>query len=183
MDLLLPGDREMSQVLDFYRGQATDTERRRLQEIWGWTNEEFEEVHDFIQWLFPLPEPSRYNPDAPLLTEDDIAAFQREPPLRDNLLRSFLRFLAFLGLSLGEDGRVVEGENFPSRVPDVWSFTNHNWLRITRVLRSLCLLGLGPQARALHDWLDATHRSHRFPIPEDTVFYWTEAVREEPSPR
>ena len=172
----------MSWLVDFYRGEATDSGGRFLKEMWGWTDDELEDRHDFIQWMFPLPEPSRFNPDAPLLTEDDIAAFRNDEALRGHLLESFERILSFLGLSLTADGRVVEAPHFSARAPDVWAAPNHNWLRITRILRSLALLGLEAQARALYDRLEAFFTGQRFPIPADTFRYWTEAVKGQPFP-
>lgn len=167
----------MSQLVDFYRGQALDTEGRRLEDIWDWSDREFEFVHDFIQWLFPLPEPSQFNPDAPLLTRNDIAAFQSDEQLRLNLRKSFERILTFLGLRQDADGAILEGENFAARTADVWDYPNHNWLRITRILRSLTLLGLEPQAQALYRRLETFYRSRRLPIPEDTFRYWSRAVQ------
>jgi hypothetical protein len=58
----------MSLLVDLYRGRAVDTEGRSLKDVLSWPDDELEVVHDFVQWLFPLPEPSRFNPDAPLLT-------------------------------------------------------------------------------------------------------------------
>lgn len=167
----------MSQLVDFYRGQEVDTEGRRLEDIWDWSDREFELVHDFIQWLFPLPEPSQFNPDAPLLTRNDIAAFRSEEQLRLNLRKSFERILTFLGLRQDADGAILEGENFSTRAGDVWDYPNHNWLRITRILRSLTLLGLEAQAQSLYRRLEAFYRSRRFPIPEDTFRYWSKAVQ------
>lgn len=43
----------MSQLLDFYCGEATDAEGRFLKDIWSWADDDLEAVHDFIQWLFP----------------------------------------------------------------------------------------------------------------------------------
>jgi hypothetical protein len=166
----------VSRITDFYREQGTDAEGRSLQEILGWDDERLEEVHDFIQWLFPLPEPSRFSPDAPLLSPEDVAAFHAGPALQANLRRSYQRFLAFLGLAEGEDGRVQEGAAFASRIPDVWAVPNHNWLRISRVLRSLWLLGLRAESQALYTWLTETHRQHRFPIGSDTFAYWKAAA-------
>ena len=177
-DPLPPG---ISPIVDFYRGEATDAGGRRLAEVWDWDDDELEQVHDFIQWLFPLPEPSQFNPRAPLLTDEDIAAFRKDERLRANLHRSFTRILTFLGLATAPDGRVVEGPNFAARAADVWSAPNHNWLRITRILRSLSLLGLGREAAALYDRLSDFRRGGRFPIPVDTFRYWTEAVRAETS--
>jgi opioid growth factor receptor-like protein len=169
----------MSRLLDFYRGQATDSEGRRLSELWTWDDDSLEAVHDFIQWLFPLPEPSQFNPDAPLLTPEDIAAFRAEESLRANLRRSFERILSFLGLAERTDGSIGEGPNFASRAADVWTTPNHNWLRITRILRSLTLLGLEDEARALYACLSGFYQARRFPIPDMTFRYWTAAVRRE----
>jgi hypothetical protein len=165
----------MSRLVEFYRGQNADTEGRLLNDILAWSDDELEEVHDFIQWLFPLMEPSQYNPDAPLLTKEDIAVFRNDPVLQANLMKAFDRILTFLGFSLS-DGEVVEGRNFTARIPDVWAGLNHNWLRISRILRSLTLLGMEAHALALYQRLDALYQSRKFPIPADTFRHWTEAV-------
>lgn len=166
----------MSRLLDFYRGNGLDSEGRSLEEILSWSDDELESVHDFIQWLFPLPEPSHFNPGAPLLSEADIAAFKNDPVLRANLLKCFERILDFLGFSMTADGKVLEGDNFPARVSEVWAVPNHNWLRITRILRCLTLAGMEPQARNLYDRLVELHTSSRFPIPSSTFGYWTSAI-------
>ncbi|HTU88525.1 MAG TPA: opioid growth factor receptor-related protein [Gemmataceae bacterium] len=164
----------MSQLVNFYRGEATDSAGRSLHDIWSWNDEDWEEVHDFIQWLFPLPEPSRFNADAPLLAPKDIAAFRSDELLRANLRKSFARALTFLGLSLAEDGAVVEGANFAARIGEVWAAPNHNWLRITRILRSLRIVGLTTESANLYRRLEVFYHSGRFPIPADTFRYWTE---------
>jgi hypothetical protein len=167
----------MSRIVDFYRGSATDVEGRMLSEMWNWSDEDLEIMHDFIQWMFPMREPSQYNPDAPLLTEDDIAPFRKDDLLQSNLRKSFVRILAFLGLAVTETGTVVESPQFAERVPEVWGVPNHNWLRITRILKSLFTLGLESESRHLYDRLDAIYSSRRFPITADTFDYWTEEVR------
>lgn len=166
----------MSHLLNFYRGQAADSEGRALANILAWDDDAFEEVHDFIQWLFPLPEPSQFNPHAPLLTRDDIAAFHTETALQAALRQSFERFLAFVGLMVSEDGGVAEAGNFADRVSVVWAVANHNWLRISRVLQSLRLLGLRAEADALFRWLAVEHSRRRFPIDERTFRYWSAAA-------
>jgi hypothetical protein len=166
----------MSRLTDFYRGEAADAEGRFLADVWAWDDDELEVVHDYIQWLFPLAEPSQFNPDAPLLSPEDIAAFRQDSTLQANLRKSFERILRFLGLTLANHGAVVEGENFAARTPDVWAYPNHNWLRITRILGSMTLLGLGPLATALYGRLNAFYTSRKFPISAETFQYWTDAV-------
>jgi hypothetical protein len=41
---------------------------RYLREIQEWPDDQLESVHDYIQWLFPLPEPSGFNVAAPALS-------------------------------------------------------------------------------------------------------------------
>lgn len=168
----------MSHLIDFYHGSKPDLRGRFLHDIWAWDDDQLEEVHDYIQWLFPLSEPSQFNAHAPLLTESDIAAFKNDDPLRAQLKTSLERILRFLGLNLTADGQVIEGDHFSARVPDVWGWPNHNWLRITRILRSLMLLSMEPQARALYAALDAINKSKRFPIPATTFEFWTSAIRD-----
>src|SRR4051794_40787710 len=113
----------MSRLVRFYRGESPDIQGRNLEDIWAWDDDSLEEAHDFIQWLFPLPEASAFNPDAPLLRGDDIAAFAADPLLRQRLRRSFDRFLLFLGLAW-DDGRVIDGPNLAAREPDCWRHPN-----------------------------------------------------------
>ena len=167
----------MSRLVDFYRGQATDARRRRLEDIRTWDDEQLEVVHDFIQWLFPLSDASAFNPDAPILTDEDIAAFAADPKLRANLAKSFERILRFFGLAVDASGSVVEADNFASRIADIWESPNHNWLRMTRILRSLTLLGLAPSALAFFVKLREYRQGPRFPITSDTFLFWKNAVR------
>ncbi len=138
-----------------------------------------EDIHDFIQWLFPLPEPSRFNPDAPLLSAEDIEEFHRDPQLRANLLRSLDRFLGFLGLQRVDRG-VIAGANFASK-RSIWLYPNHNWLRITRALRCLRRLGLAEEGRAFFARLKSLYEGNETGIRRDTFRYWQEAVQGEVS--
>merc|ERR1712190_288404 len=96
--------------------------------------------------MFPTDEESMFNMDAPVLTPELQQAFKNDHALRHSLRLNFARFCEFLGLELqGEEGgevKVVRGSNFQERVPDCWSSmfgSNHNWLRISRVLHCLGL--------------------------------------------
>lgn len=58
---------ESQDILSFYQGKSPDSEGRMLENIWSWDYQELEYTHDYIHWLFPLKESSRFNPNAPLL--------------------------------------------------------------------------------------------------------------------
>jgi hypothetical protein len=164
----------MSHLLDFYRLHEPDSEGRMLSDLWGWSTEQLELVHDFIQWMFPLDEPSAFNPDAPLVTEADRQAFRDDPQLQEALRRSFTVFLHFLGLQQNPDGTVTTASHFEDR-SGLWKYSNHNWLRITRVLKSLRLLGLEAQARALFACLQHLHVDKGL-VSERSYDFWHEAM-------
>lgn len=164
----------MSRLIDFHLGSGRDGSGRRLADVRAFSNDELEDHHDFIQWLFPMRTISRFNPSAPTLTDDDIRTFQNTILLRDSLRQSFQVFLAFLGFRM-ESGRVVPADDFESRA-DLWRYPNHNWLRITRVLTSLTTLGLESEALALFEALKELRESDRWAIGDDTFRFWESAV-------
>ena len=81
-------------IVPFYLGQA-DAKGRMIQEIWAWDFKQIEGIHDYIQWLFPLPERSSFNPDAPVVDDEVIQAFHTSTDLRHNLLKSLTLMLRF----------------------------------------------------------------------------------------
>ena len=138
-------DRVANRILSFYGGAGEDHAGRRWDDILRWPDERLEQVHDFIQWLFPLPEPSPVNPLAPVLDRETIAAFAARPELRANLRASLERMLRFYGLDLRDGPTVTRTANFAARARNWLTPNNHNHLRITRILRCCWLLGLGAE--------------------------------------
>ena len=84
-----------SRIIDFYNGTESDHRGRYPREIQEWQDDQLESVHDYIQWLFPLPEPSGFNVAAPVLTRESIRDFLARPDLQENLRVSFLRLMNF----------------------------------------------------------------------------------------
>jgi hypothetical protein len=152
----------MSKILDFYRQEVPDTEGRMISDIWQWGHDQLEFCHDFIQWLFPLDVESNFNPDAPLLTKEDQEAFRNNDLLRSHMRKSFDLWIRFLGLAFDVSGdgnattKIVEGSDFEAR-KSLWTHPNHNWLRITRVLKSLRLCGMEREARMFFAALERLH--------------------------
>ncbi|MGE3819316.1 MAG: opioid growth factor receptor-related protein [Isosphaeraceae bacterium] len=164
----------MSPLLRYHAGQGTDGAGRTLAEVQAMDHRRMEYYHDFIQWTFPLRQASVFNPDAPVLTDDDVRAFQERPELRENLRRSFIAFLNFLGLTYDVDqGRVIEAVGGPRR--SIFSIPNHNWLRITRVLLCLRTLGLDDECAAFFACLKRLHEEG-VGVTEHTFAYWEAAA-------
>jgi len=167
-------------ILRFYRLEGADARGRTLADIWSWDAARLEGVHDYIQWLFPLPEPSRFNPQAPILTEGAIEAFRADAHLRQRLLRSLGTMLGFYGLTLTsgprEAPRIAPARDFAARSRDWLHAGNHNHLRLTRILTCLRLLGLEEHGRALYACLADIARDHPHAVSATTLAYWERAA-------
>lgn len=158
-------------LIAFYRGTGADDRGRRIDEIWSFSHEELEAVHDYIQWLFPLTERSAFNPGAPLLDDDTIARFREDAALRANVERSLRVMLDFYGLAIAGH-EILRVPTFGAR-SRVWlTPRNHNFLRLTRILKSLSLLGLHDRATQLLACLESLGIRD-----EEALRYWREAVR------
>lgn len=168
-----------SALVRFHAGVATDSRGRKIVEILDWDDDRLEHVHDYIQWLFPLPERSAFNPGAPILTAADIAAFQQRPELRESLHRAFGRMLAFYGFaetSIDPGVGIVRARDFARRAQDWTTPGNHNFLRISRILHAMTLLGLEHEAQAFLVALEALHAEDDDRFGAVTLRYWRQAV-------
>ena len=171
-----------ARIIRFYTGEEPDRRGRYLHEIQQWPDGQLEAVHDYIQWLFPLPEPSGFNVAAPVLNRKSIQDFRKRPDLQNKLRVSFLRLMNFFGLEArsGEQITVTRAPNFTAKTTVWLSPGNHNHLRITRILRSLSVLGLEAEAKVFFDCLSKIYENEQNkPMPaisDETLLYWREAA-------
>lgn len=201
---MLPNEfHEIDPIVSFYRG-GVDAAGRRLADIWSWSAAELESTHDYIQWLFPLDAESGVNPAAPLVTAETRRAFAWDELLGDRLMRSLLLMLEFYGLrcararthrrsadhhAMSKSGKpapadeprdtvtITRGPEFAERARVWLQPGNHNHLRLTRVLKSLCLLGREAEARALLSCLEEIAADEgREAISPRTLEFWRHAV-------
>ena len=165
-------------LIAFYAGTGPDAEGRTLEEIWRYSLDELEHNHDYIQWLFPLTERSAFNPRAPILDDAAIARFRSDDALRRNVQRSLEMMLEFYGLAI-EGDRIVRAASFRERTANWLTPGNHNFLRLTRILKSLSLLGLSRRAEQLFACLEEIYTTHPRVIGERTMSFWRSAVEDE----
>ena len=59
-------------IVGFLEGKTPDQRGRMLSMLWNQTDDEAETIHDYIQWMFPLDEPSQAVNGAPVLNDLDI---------------------------------------------------------------------------------------------------------------
>jgi hypothetical protein len=169
-------------VIAFYAGERPDSEGRMIEEIWAWDYESLEYVHNYIQWIFPLKQQSSFNPDAPLVNDRVIEAFTTNELLRARLIKSLEQMLKFYGLQCIErrDGNteITKSDEYERRKRNWITSGNHNYLRLTRILISLDLLGAAEYSRALFKCLDQIYKEESAKIGSTTHSYWENAVRE-----
>jgi Opioid growth factor receptor (OGFr) conserved region len=169
-----------SRIVPFYLGEEVDAEGRMIAEIWAWDFEELECAHDYIQWLFPLTEVSAFNNDAPLVDESVIATFAENQQLRQNLLKSVVVMLIFYGWEgvVEATGKLSIKTSLCRQERQVeWLCPcDHNYLRITRILKCLMTFGLQQPALTFYGCLQQIYQEHSDLIGGETFSYWTSAV-------
>lgn len=150
--------------------------RAKFNDVLAWPDDVWEKTHDFIQWLFPLPETSKFNLAAPLLTEEDRQGFIHKGEMRDNLERAYYRFIEFMGLFADAAGLHIKAT---SHKLDMWQKENHNWLRMSRVLRCLVLCEREDLATELFEFIENMERRNRPPTFNFGLSkeYWEKAMR------
>lgn len=170
---------DASSLIAFLTAAGTDRSRRTIEDVWALGLDSLESTHDYIQWLFPLDEPSAAQPSSPVLSPEAIAAIRSSPLATGRLLRSARVMAGFYGFDVARvdnEWRVTRAPSFDER-RRVWLTPgNHNYLRQTRILRSLVLLGQGDLARAWLACLLDVYGEYPDVIGETTLAYWKAAV-------
>lgn len=165
-----------TRIIDFYSGTEGDDQGRMLADILEQDDRWLENVHDYIQWAFPNREPSEVTPCAPLIAAEDESEFRENELLKNRLMDSFCRMLAFYGMKISQ-GRITKAENWDERKHNWFIRDTHNNLRITRILKCLVALGLENEARHFFNALTSLVESELDSgISQTSVQFWTEAL-------
>lgn len=164
-----------SVAIAFLQGVGPDASGRRIHDILNKDDVWLEECHDHIQFLFPLDSPSQYNPNAPVLTKEEIKELRESPMARAGLMLAFKRMLQFYGLDFVSN-TVVLGGNWAARRHVLFDGTlNHNHLRVTRILTSLHLAGMHKTANAFFKFL----KTRQNDVDPMAFTYWEAAANDD----
>jgi len=148
----------VSAIVDFLEGRGVDGRGRTLDQVLAFDDAALERHHDFIQWLFPLSEPSGAVAGSPVLSPGDVAAIRTSTVSANGLQRAAARMAAFYR---GNDHWLVRFD--------------HNHLRITRILKSLrLLLGDAPADAFRRGVLDRVEAAGG-PVDATAVRHWLRA--------
>ena len=125
-------------IVDFICNGGPDNRGRTLEQMMEWSDDRLERCHDYIQWMFPLDEPSMFNPYAPILTCDEILELRQ---YGESILHSARMFLQFL----------IRGKS--PHTKQFWLVpNNHNHMRISRIIKCLKIIDFPACAESFHDW-------------------------------
>lgn len=177
-------------IVNFYDPsvRGVDFRGRSLNDILVYSDIKLEQSHNYIQVLFPLPEGSPFNLSAPVIDKATFDTFRQRPDLRASVREAFSRMLSFYGFDLcnvsvasprSDKGitNVVPNNNAEFRFRNWVVRFNHNHLRITRIIRSLRVLGLEDEAIAFFDALKKLNRTRPGRIGSTPMMYWTRAAK------
>jgi hypothetical protein len=167
-------DANASKLILFTLGEGPDHQGRLIDDIRGWNNEALESTHDYIQWLFPIPEKGEHNDFAPVLTETSMLWFSRIPDLREQQTRSFHRMLNFFGLKAMTSG-FDAGVHLNERHHPWLRRFDHNHRRISRIIRSLHLCHQ-PELAASFRQVVTRIGQQQGDVSDATVRFWNEAT-------
>ncbi len=183
----------MSNIVDFYLnggevvcGHRADRKARTFDDMLAMTDEQLEDSHDVVQYLFPLNEESRHSFDAPILTTEDIQALSSVEG-QMQYIRAMERFLKFYGMTRFPNGSKSPTILIEEDEPDIFNakaqwitHNNHNFKRITRIIRCAMLLGRKDIAKLLCDGFSRLYwhqdDKYAFAISDTTLRFWNEAV-------
>lgn len=160
-------------IIRFYRNEklfALPT----LTSVWNFDRDELENNHFYIQWLFPLDTASAYNRFAPILTEYDIQIFKTDIKIRENVMKSLSVMLNFYGFTI-KNNQISIAKDFVSK--SHWlTKNNHNFKRITRILRFLNLIDMKDLACSFFNSLSIIYSANPTIIGEKTFEFWNNAL-------
>jgi len=148
----------MSALVDFLKGAGPDGAGRTVFEVVALDDRSIERIHDFIQWLFPLDEPSGANRHAPVLTAEDVAEVHASG-------------LAQIALAAATDRMAA----FYQRNGHWLTPYDHNHLRITRIIKSLRLLRGPGEADDFRRLILSLDEAAGRPVSVGSRRYWSEA--------
>lgn len=145
---------------DFMRGDLKNTNGIHYLDILNFTLEELEKTHNYIQWIFPLPTVSQFQPSAPIISIRQIEELRKDKKILGNIMRATDRMAEFYLNS------------------SHWlNHNDHNFLRITRILTCLNLFGLYEMSRKFYDEITRLIFTSGFNIQDITLKYWREALK------
>lgn len=166
----------MDSIRNYLGYGGKDHRQRTLDEALAWDDEILESTHDFVQWWFPLTESSAFNSHAPVASHSEFEVLRGDEHVKGGVVQAMHRMLRFYGLRVEQSGVIQKTDEWEMR-SRVWaSKRTHNDLRLTRMLKSLCLLGHRAHAEALLAALEQILSEARDQSDPEPLRFWRDAL-------
>jgi len=145
-------------IEDFLKGNQPDAYKRYLKDIWMMSDDQIENKHNFIQWIFPLNVESNAVPSSPMLTKKEIISIKNSEIAQKNIKKSAEWFLEFLSNN------------------SYWICqNNHNHYRITRAIKSLRLIHSNEEAEKFKNSIMNLIQGNEKKINSTNIQYWKDS--------
>ena len=119
---------------EFLKNNEPDIYGRYISEIWSFNDEQIETTHNFIQFLFPLTQPSKNSFNKIYINSDDLLhELKSDKKVRESIMYSSNWYFSFL-----------------ERNQHWQTYFDHNHLRISRVIESLNVIVSNRQANRFY---------------------------------
>jgi len=174
-------------IIGFYQGVVRNQEGYSINDILKFSDEKLEDNHCYIQWIFPLPERSKAVPGSPFLRQADINEFNDSGVLQSKMIELFYRVAGFYGLGVQIDPeteamtiKVMPSDGlFEKKTANWLTPHNHNFLRISRIIRSLKLAGLEQWAQGFYKCMCEIYENNKTTIGPVTKQFWDKAIEKD----
>ena len=156
-------------ILRFFLNEEDACIPHRHGDIVNFTDDDMERYHDFIQWIFPTSQPSRFYFKAPTIDEHFAVMLHRNPCALQNYCKSCRRYLQYMDFDCSGDGNI---HTYRGDRP-FYGLPYHNFLRMTRMLQSLRETG-HPQCSAnlFTQMMTILRATPDHPVSNTTIAYW-----------
>lgn len=152
-------------VIEFLSGASSHPRGFFVDDVMVMSHKDFENSHDIIQWMFPLPQASRAQPHSPVLSSADVRTLRETYPAVQGIRNSREYYKRFLVAR-----------------PHIWCVPfNHNHLRITRAVQAMSLLVETSFAKDFLKDVTRVNAENGNKINPTSVRFWQEALRYGPS--
>lgn len=146
-------------LVQFLRGTGPDSHGRFYNDILKFSDEELEDGHDYIQWLFPLREKSEMVPGSPFLESEEIVQIlKKDEDVQESMAKALVRM------------RCSYRDN------NSWFKQNgHNHLRIRHILKSVSLLNSQENALEFYDFIIERVEVAQ-PVTAESLEFWRKSI-------
>lgn len=158
--------------IDFYCSNGKNVDNLSFYDILGFSNSEMESRHNWVQWAFPTLTISAYNKNVPFLSKRNWQILRKNFEAKTRFYSVLNKTLKFLGITTGYNYEIISIEYKD------WFFnrTDHNRLRITRIIESCVLFGRRDIAISIFKLFLNLSRENPHNFTFENLYHWYNAA-------